>query len=37
MMYDKNIIMEVLIMPRYKLSPKERAAEKERKDWTIVK
>ena len=31
-MYDKNIIMEVLIMPRYKLSPEERAAEKERKE-----
>ena len=32
MVYDKNIIMEVLIMPRYKLSPEERAAEKERKE-----
>ena len=32
MMYNKNIILEVLIMPRYKLSPEERAAEKERKE-----
>ena len=31
-MYNKNIILEVLLMPRYKLSPEERAAEKERKD-----
>ena len=31
MMYNKNIILEVLIMPRYKNSPEERAAEKERK------
>ena len=31
-MYNKNIILGVLIMPRYKLSPEERAAEKERKD-----
>ena len=31
MIYNKNIILEVLIMPRYKLSPIERAAEKERK------
>ena len=32
MIYNKNIILEVLIMPRYKLSPEERAAEKERKE-----
>ena len=32
MMYNKNIILEVLIMPKYKLSPEERAAEKERKE-----
>ena len=32
MVYNKNIILEVLIMPRYKLSPEERAAEKERKE-----
>ena len=32
MMYNKNIILEVLIMPRYKNSPEERAAEKERKE-----
>ena len=31
-MYDKNIILEVLIMPRYKLSPAERALEQERKE-----
>ena len=32
MIYNKNIILEVLIMPKYKLSPEERAAEKERKE-----
>lgn len=32
MIYNKNIILEVLIMPRYKLSPEERAAEQERKE-----
>ena len=32
MIYNKNIILEVLIMPRYKLSPIERAAEKERNE-----
>ena len=32
MIYNKNIILEVLVMPKYKLSPEERAAEKERKD-----
>lgn len=32
MVYNKNIILEVLIMPKYKLSPIERAAEKERKE-----
>ena len=32
MMYNKNIILKILIMPRYKLSPEERAAEKERKE-----
>ena len=32
MVYNKNIILEVLIMPKYKLSPEERAAEKERKE-----
>ena len=32
MIYNKNINLEVLIIPRYKLSPEERAAEKERKD-----
>ena len=30
-MYNKKIKMEVFEMPRYKLSPEERAAEKERK------
>ncbi len=29
MIYNKNIILEVLNMPKYKLSPEERAAEKE--------
>lgn len=32
MIYNKNIILEVLVMPKYKLSPEERAAEKERKE-----
>ena len=32
MIYNKNIILEVFNMPRYKLSPEERAAEKERKE-----
>ena len=31
-MYNKNIILEVFNMPRYRLSPEERAAEKERKE-----
>ena len=32
MIYNKNIILEVFNMPRYRLSPEERAAEKERKE-----
>ena len=32
MIYNKNIILEVLVMPKYKLSPEEREAEKERKE-----
>ena len=32
MIYNKNIILEVLVMPKYKLSPEERAVEKERKE-----
>ena len=32
MIYNKNIILEVFNMPRYKLSPEERAAEQERKE-----
>ena len=32
MIYNKNIILEVLNMPRYRLSPEERAAEQERKE-----
>ena len=32
MIYNKKIKMEVFEMPKYKLSPEERAAEKERKE-----
>lgn len=32
MVYNKNIILGVFHMPKYKLSPEERAAEKERKE-----
>ena len=32
MIYNKNIILEVFNMPRYKLSPEGRAAEQERKE-----
>jgi transposase-like protein len=32
MIYNKNIILEVFNMPKYKLSPEERAAEQERKE-----
>ena len=32
MIYNKNIILEVLNMPKYKLSPEERALEQERKE-----
>jgi transposase-like protein len=32
MIYNKNIILEVFNMPKYKLSPEERAAEKETKE-----
>ena len=32
MIYNKNIILEVFNMPRYKLSPEERALETERKE-----
>ena len=34
-MYNKNINLEVLLMPRYKLSPEERAAEKTPLLWGI--
>ena len=32
MIYNKNIILEVLVMPKYELSLEDRAAEKERKE-----
>ncbi len=32
MVYNKNIILKVLIIPKYKLSPEDRAAARERKE-----